>query len=75
MKHIFHPIVGDTKHWRGEHNKLFREKFSVHRLLLHAQKVQFKHPVTDDKLEIVAPLDETFKKLFVHFAWDGIIAV
>ncbi len=27
MKHIFHPIVGDTKHGRGEHNILLREKF------------------------------------------------
>ncbi|MEY3001813.1 MAG: tRNA pseudouridine(65) synthase TruC, partial [Pseudomonadota bacterium] len=27
MKHIFHPIIGDTKHGRGEHNQFFRETF------------------------------------------------
>jgi len=73
MKHIFHPIVGDTKHGRGEHNKLFREKFDVHRLLLHANKMTFIHPMTKKQIVILAPLDETFKKLFTHFDWNGII--
>ncbi|MDM5272200.1 tRNA pseudouridine(65) synthase TruC [Sulfurovum sp. zt1-1] len=72
MKHIFHPIIGDTKHGRGEHNKLFRDKFDVHRLLLHANRMNFEHPVTKEKLEISAPLDETFEKLFEIFGWETI---
>jgi len=39
MKHISHHIVGDTKHGRGEHNKFFIEQFAIHRLLLHAYKI------------------------------------
>ena len=70
MKHIFHPIVGDTKHGRGEHNKFFREKFDCYRLLLHAQKVTFVHPVTKKKLIISAPFDKVFKDLFKVFDWD-----
>ncbi|MFT7880866.1 MAG: tRNA pseudouridine(65) synthase TruC [Sulfurimonas sp.] len=70
MKHIFHPIVGDTKHGRGEHNKLFREKFDVHRLLLHADAIAFYHPVTKEKIALSAPLDENFIKLFDTFGWD-----
>ena len=27
MKHIFHPIVGDTTHGDGKHNNMFREHF------------------------------------------------
>lgn len=73
MKHIFHPIVGDTKHGRGEHNRLFREKFDSHRLLLHAYRVKFTHPVTEKLIEIRAPFDDVFEKLFLDFAWDGII--
>ena len=69
MKHIFHPIVGDTKHGRGEHNTLFREKFGCHRLLLHAQKVVFEHPVNKKKLEIIAPLDQIFEELIKVFGW------
>ncbi|HHS91768.1 MAG TPA: tRNA pseudouridine(65) synthase TruC, partial [Campylobacterales bacterium] len=46
MKHISHPIVGDTKYGRNEHNRLFREKFNSHRLLLHANKLTFEHPIS-----------------------------
>ncbi len=67
MKHIFHPIVGDTKHGRGEHNKLFREKFDCHRLLLHSNRVSFNHPVTKEEIVIEAGVDEIFEKMFKVF--------
>jgi tRNA pseudouridine65 synthase len=67
MKHVFHPIVGDTKHGRGEHNKLFREKFGSHRLLLHSHRVTFKHPVSKEKIVIEAEIDTMFKQLFKAF--------
>ena len=73
MKHIFHPIVGDTKHGRGEHNKLFREKFDMHRLLLHAHKIDFEHPVSKKNIEITAPFDTTFVHLFQTFSWEGVL--
>ena len=63
MKHIFHPIVGDTKHGRGEHNKLFRDKFDCHRLLLHASKMSFVHPVGGSKVCIEAEFDDVFEKI------------
>lgn len=44
LKHIFHPIVGDTTHGDGKHNTLFRQQFACQRLLLHAQQLQFTHP-------------------------------
>jgi tRNA pseudouridine65 synthase len=72
MKHIFHPIVGDTKHGRGEHNKLFREKFNVHRLLLHAFALSFMHPVTGEEVSVFAPLDEVFTSLLQTFGWNGV---
>lgn len=72
MKHIFHPIVGDTKHGRGEHNNLFREKYRSHRLLLHANYLAFIHPVDKVKIVINAPLDEMFQTLFDNFGWKGI---
>ena len=73
MKHIFHPIVGDTKHGRGEHNKLFREKYDMHRLLLHAHTIHFEHPISRENIEILAPFDFVFIKLFKTFSWDGIV--
>ncbi len=70
LKHISHHIVGDTKHGRGEHNKFFREKFAVNRLLLHAYMISFIHPVTSDNIVIKASFDENFIKLFDEFGWD-----
>ncbi len=70
MKHIFHPIVGDTKHGRGEHNNLFREKFACHRLLLHSDTLKFVHPLHHEEVVIHAPLDDMFKGLFKTFHWD-----
>jgi tRNA pseudouridine65 synthase len=72
MKHIHHHMIGDTKHGRGEHNKLFREEFDVHRLLLHAKKISFWHPVTQKPICIDAKIDETFYRVFQSFGWDSV---
>ncbi|QOR61584.1 tRNA pseudouridine(65) synthase TruC [Sulfurovum sp. ST-21] len=72
MKHISHPIVGDTKHGRGEHNRLFREKFDVHRLLLHAYRMRLLHPVTEESLLIEAGFDTYFERVLQIFGWNGI---
>ncbi len=69
MKHIHHHMIGDTKHGRGEHNKLYREKFECHRLLLHAIQITFMHPIDNKILVIKAPLDEMFQKIFKIFEW------
>ncbi len=67
MKHIFHPIVGDTKYGRTEHNRLFRDHFDSHRLLLHAHTVTLPHPVTDEPVTIQAPPPEDFEKIMALF--------
>jgi tRNA pseudouridine65 synthase len=67
MKHIFHPIVGDTKYGRNEHNQLFREQFECHRLLLHATKISFQHPVHGHQISIEAKLDEVFEHVYELF--------
>jgi tRNA pseudouridine65 synthase len=72
MKHIHHHMIGDTKHGRGEHNKLFREHYGMHRLLLHARKIDFKHPITQRLVSIEAGFDTTFRKLFQTFGWDKV---
>ena len=58
LKHISHPLIGDVRYGKGEHNRLFRERFGLHRLALHAWLLSFDHPVTGERLEIVAPLPE-----------------
>ena len=63
MKHILHPIVGDTKYGRGEHNRFFREQYECHRLLLHASALSILHPVTKEELVLEGGLDEVFQRV------------
>ena len=69
MKHLSHHILGDTKYGRGEHNKMIRENYNCHRLLLHATSLEIKHPYTDELLRIEAGFDETFESIFESFLW------
>jgi len=61
MKHIFHPIVGDTTHGDGKHNTMFRNHFSLQRLLLVAKELSFEHPVTKELMQIRASIGEEFE--------------
>ncbi len=63
MKHISHPIIGDTTHGDGRHNQLFREKFDCQRLLLHAACLEVKHPLTQHPLQFNAPLPADFGQI------------
>lgn len=63
MKHLRHPIVGDTSHGDGKHNTMFRENFDIHRLLLHAAYLSFTHPKTEQKIEVHAPITGDFLRV------------
>jgi tRNA pseudouridine65 synthase len=69
LKHINHPIIGDAKHGKGQHNRFFQQKFGAHRLLLAATELKLPHPYTGQPLNLCAPLDETFHRLLNAFAW------
>lgn len=69
MKHIMHPLVGDTNHGEGRHNRLFRDHFSIHRLLLMATELTVVHPKALRKVHISAPLDEEVLSLFEKLGW------
>lgn len=73
MKHLSHHLIGDTKYGRGEHNKLFREVFGCHRMLLHALRLKIIHPMTNQEITFEAPLDDTFQSIFTSFGWQKLI--
>lgn len=70
MKHIFHPVVGDTTHGDGCHNRFFREQFGCQRLLLAATGLSFMHPDSGARLDIEAPLDAAFVQLIHALGWS-----
>jgi tRNA pseudouridine65 synthase len=69
MKHIFHPIVGDTTHGDGHHNNFFRDHFDCHQLLLAATDLNFHHPYTGTIVTITAHLDTVFSGVMTKLGW------
>ncbi|AMO54453.1 23S RNA-specific pseudouridylate synthase [Endozoicomonas montiporae CL-33] len=69
MKHIAHPIIGDAKHGKGNHNRYFATHFGADRLLLACVEMEVRHPVSGKKLLLKASLDKRFSDLVVRFGW------
>ncbi|HEX5062756.1 MAG TPA: pseudouridine synthase [Kofleriaceae bacterium] len=44
LKHISCPLIGDVRYGKGEHNRLWRDKLSLHRLALHCSSLRVPHP-------------------------------
>ncbi len=70
LKHIFHPIIGDTTHGDGHHNQFFARHFANQRLLLAATRLQLCHPQTGEALVIRAPLAADFQHIVAALGWD-----
>lgn len=70
MKHLLHPILGDTKYGRNEHNRFIRSTYDAHRLLLHAKTLRLRHPVTQKVLYLEAGLDGTWSRVLSEMRLD-----
>lgn len=64
LKHIAHPVIGDTEYGDTRHNQLFREHFGLHRLLLQSVRIRLEHPQHGEPLELSCPPDEALVRLF-----------
>lgn len=71
MAHIAHPILGDTTHGDGKHNRLFRNLLGCHRLLLAAVELGFAHPCHQAAVTIRAPLDHAFYAVITTLGWQS----
>lgn len=69
MKHIFHPILGDTQYGDLHQNRALIEHTGCARLLLHAEKLTFVHPLTQRPMTIQAGLDAQWQNLMQTFQW------
>jgi len=57
LAHAGHPVVGDEKYGDFALNKTLKK-----RLLLHAAKLSFRHPVSGERLELESPLPADFRQ-------------
>jgi tRNA pseudouridine65 synthase len=55
LKHIFHPLMGDTRYGDGRENRKLRESIGLHRLALHNAELSFFD------LTITAPLPDDLR--------------
>lgn len=60
-----HPIIGDDRYGEDEVNKAFKKR-GYKRLFLHAEQLQFAHPVSGAQLNFTAPLPEDLQLLLQH---------
>lgn len=62
LKHIFHPVIGDTTYGDGRVNREFRIRFELHRLALHAAELRFEHPLDGHVIEAHAPVPDDLRR-------------
>ncbi|WP_082897055.1 tRNA pseudouridine(65) synthase TruC [Thalassotalea crassostreae] len=70
LAHLRHPIIGDINYGDNKQNPFFGKHFGFRRLMLHAQQLEFLHPITDEKITISAPLDEQWLFVFKELGWN-----
>ena len=68
LKHIFHPIIGDTTHGDNRQNRVLGERYGALRLMLHASRLQLPHPHTGAPLDLHAPFDAQWAQLAAALA-------
>jgi tRNA pseudouridine65 synthase len=73
LKFISHPVIGDTRYGKGEHNRLFRERFALQRLALHALSLGFVHPLTAERIQIQAPLHVDLRGPLTQMGLDAAV--
>jgi tRNA pseudouridine65 synthase len=71
LKHVFHPIIGDTTYGEGRHNRLFRNDLGCSRMLLHAVELSFLHPWSGESVSITTALDEEFSSVSRRLGWHN----
>ena len=64
LRRVAHPIVGDTVHGDGKHNRLWRELISSSSLYLKSYALEFTHPVTQQKMTFVSRWNRVWHEMF-----------
>lgn len=68
LKHLSHPVIGDSTHGKGALNRAIRERYGLARLALHAIWICFPDPAQQSRsIAVFAPpptdLTEPFRRM------------
>lgn len=61
LAHLGFPILGDGKYGDFELNKRLQKK-GLKRMFLHSIETRLRHPISEEKLSLVAPLPKALDK-------------
>jgi len=63
MNHIRYPIVGDRPYGCSKQNKLWKHRWQMHDMMLHARSLILAHPVTKEEITVVAPVSSEMQRV------------
>lgn len=63
FKHILHPILGCRRYGCNKQNKLWLENFGMTKMMLHAHRLVFNHPISNEKITLNAVINDEFKRV------------
>lgn len=78
FKHISHPLVGDTVHGDGKHNRLWKDLLEKaggkqSYLFLKAYALEMKHPITAESQQFTTRWNQTWLRMFNLIGWCPVI--
>jgi 23S rRNA pseudouridine955/2504/2580 synthase len=71
LSHLGFPIVGDDKYGDFALNKTL-QKQGLKRMFLHSAVTKIRHPLTQDKLELIAPIPVELSKFIMKLEKDEV---
>jgi tRNA pseudouridine65 synthase len=69
LKHVSHPIVGDVRYGKGEHNRLARSHRKLQHLALHAWQLTL--PSESGVSPLCALVPESWRAWLADFTWEA----
>lgn len=69
--HSGRHVLGDTTHGKGRNNALYRERYGLHRLFLHLERIRVRHPTTGLPLQLTDPLPQELTDVLSRLRADG----
>lgn len=68
--HFRHPVIGDRRYGDCKHNNYLRDQHGITRLMLHARRLAFTHPFSQQPLCVEAEPDEQYQQALAALHLD-----
>lgn len=70
LHHLSHHLIGDTTYGDGTWNRFFRQRFSLHRMMLFSIEMSLPNPFGKEPLLFRAPLPAGVLPAFFELGWE-----